>query len=294
MPRLNLLLAVLLLTTSACSWGVDPDTIRCWSDEYCPDGFVCDGGGGAVGTSRGLCTEPESGADDDDATADDDDTTADDDDTTADDDDTTADDDDTTPADDDDDTTADDDDTTPADDDDATPPPLPEGTFSGECDDDEDNDGDLLYDCSDPDCDAAPNCPENLVTPCSPLAGFSCDEAERTIFYANGGPLGQDIVDTYCTSLIDMTGHEVDFVFVAPTDGDYTITVTGLQDDLDLFVLDDAAYQCVLTPCIDYSQSLGLADETSTFYALAGTRIHAVVDGWNGALSTFTITLLCP
>ena len=273
MPRLSLVFLVVALTSVGCSWGVDAETIPCWSDEYCPDGFVCSGGGGAVATSRGRCVSQDdaTGPDDDDATGPDDD-------------------DDSTPDDDD---AADDDDATGPDDDD-TPPPV-EGSASGECEDLIDNDDDLLWDCNDPDCATAANCPAEQYLPCAPAFVLECSGTEQSYYYANGGPAGQDALDTYCTpSVSGYTGHEVDYAVIPQVVGEYTVTLTGLQADLDLIVLSNSDETCVQTDCLGASQNSGTADESVTFEGAWNVPVHVLVEGWDEALSYYTISLTCP
>ena len=187
---------------------------------------------------------------------DDDDATADDDDATSDDDDATADDDDATV--DDDDATADDDDT--VDDDDVA-------------DDDDIADDD---DAANGGCDVA-----DQFTCASPAIGDTAADAAAT-----------SVVDDYDCANFTMSGPEVAYEFVAPSAGEYTVTLGGLQSDLDLFYLDGSSY-CDPTACLEASNAGGNNDEHITVTAAADERFVFVIDGYDGASSTYSLDVSC-
>ena len=128
---------------------------------------------------------------------------------------------------------------------------------------------------------------------CSPVFTLSCGDDDHwnndwygsttnVDEYACGG-------DTY--SLYE-TG-EYAYTYVAPGHGDVTVTLSGLSDDLDLFILSDAASACDPTECIANSRNASSDDETVTFTATAGTTYYFVVDGFSGAISEFDLAVTC-
>jgi hypothetical protein len=76
------------------------------------------------------------------------------------------------------------------------------------------------------------------------------------------------------------------------------VIVSDLTDDLDLFVVGaemDPTGVLVCNPldCLDQSTNGGSSNEDVIFWADAGETYYIAVDGWDGAVSSYTVTLLC-
>ena len=89
-------------------------------------------------------------------------------------------------------------------------------------------------------------------------------------------------------------GPEYVYHFTAATDGDVQIDLSGLSADLDLFVLAAGADgACSQDECVEDSTSGGSSDESLTLTVVAGETYYVVVDGFNGATSSYDITMSC-
>ena len=208
---------------------------------------------------------PDVAGDDDSATPDDDDSAA----VPDDDDSSGADDDDSSSQDDDDSVVADDDDSVIADDDDSAV-------------DDDDS-------AVDDDDSAA------LPETCSPEWILGCG-AIGSDSHNNGDTGSTDAIDSWaCDPALSMTGPEYLYEFMAPVPATYTVELTGMTADLDLFVLDAAGGDCEVAPCLAHAASAGAADESLTFVATTdGQLFYLAVDGYQGATSDYTIEVSCP
>jgi hypothetical protein len=69
------------------------------------------------------------------------------------------------------------------------------------------------------------------------------------------------------------------------------VSLTGLSADLDLYLLASAA--CDGSDCLAASSEPDASDEQATATATAGVPLVAVIDGWEGATSDYTITVAC-
>jgi hypothetical protein len=221
-------------------------------------------------------------ADDDDATPDDDDATPDDDDATPDDDDVVVDDDDVVV--DDDDVVVDDDDVV-VDDDDV----VVDDDDSVVVDDDDsvvvDDDDSVVVDDDDVVVDD-----DDVVLPTCPSDFLACD-GPLSHTWSNAGLGSTSDMNGYsCVSGAGHTGPEYHYAFTAPADGDFTVETTGTSADLDVYILEGS--DCDETACVEDGSS-GNGNEDVSFQASAGDTFVIVVDGWNGAISDYTITLSC-
>ena len=198
--------------------------------------------------------------DDDDSAVPDDDDASNDDDIAPDDDDAMPDDDDVAP---------DDDDAVP-DDDDAMP-----------------DDDDMMPD----DDDIAPDDDDAVPGTCEPAAVLSCDEP--VLEGANFPPEATSSVLFYSCFDSEWTGPEFTYEFVAPQDGDYALHLEGFQGDLELFLLAGGG-DCDPNECLDASVNAPDQPEEILFSADAGESFYVVVDGHQGAMSEYLISLTCP
>ena len=234
--------------------------------------------------------DDDSGSDDDDSGSDDDDL-VDDDDSALDDDDSALDDDDSTPVDDDD-VVVDDDDSAPVDDDDV----VVDDDDSAPVDDDDsapvdDDDSATVDDDDVADDDDSAATVESCVVEWS----LDCGVADADS-YNNGSFGSTDQVAEYsCSPGLSEDGPEYVYEVVVPVADSYTVELTGLSADLDLFVLDGSVGDCDPAQCLEYSAGVGTADESATFVAAAaGDVFYVAVDGFAGAVSDYTVTLSCP
>jgi len=87
---------------------------------------------------------------------------------------------------------------------------------------------------------------------------------------------------------VENNGPEVVHTFVTTTTGWVNITLSNLQDNLELFLL----RSCDRGGCVDFSQNPGNASEQITAYLQPGTY-YVVVDGYNGAVSPYRLLVDC-
>jgi hypothetical protein len=107
-------------------------------------------------------------------------------------------------------------------------------------------------------------------------------------------------VTTWCNGFgtSNESGKEFAHLFQPTTTGMYTLTLSGLSADLDLIVFETTGpTSCDSgTGCLGSSANGGTTNETVTFQAYQGRSYWAVVEGYNGGMSNYTLTLTagCP
>lgn len=159
-------------------------------------------------------------------------------------------------------------------------------TSETNCVDGLDDDVDGLVDCFDPDCAGDPACPQ---TTCQAQGLLPCNTT------VNGTSAGApNEVNEYSCSNWPNTGPEAVYTLTPPASGTVTVNLTGLSEDVDLFVTQANGTACDPDNCIDASGEYDLADEQAQFTASAGTTYYVVVDGWQGASSAFQLSATCP
>jgi hypothetical protein len=146
-----------------------------------------------------------------------------------------------------------------------------------DCADGMDDDGDGAVDCADTDCAADAACT------CAPASTLSCGGSDS---YNNGYAGSTDVVDQWSCSSWDESGPEYLYEFLAPYDGEFTVALSGLSGDLDLFVA-DGSVACGGSGCLDYG------DSSVTVTMAAGETYLLAVDGYLGVTSDFTVDLSC-
>lgn len=122
---------------------------------------------------------------------------------------------------------------------------------------------------------------------CGTAIALSCG-----VTYSGSNVNGTDLVSGYgCEGVINVenNGPEVVHTFTITENGNVNIYLSGLTDNLELFLLDD----CDRNACIDFSENAGNADEQINANLLAGTY-YVVVDGYNGATSNYSLRVECP
>jgi len=157
-----------------------------------------------------------------------------------------------------------------------------------DCDNGLDDDGDGSADCLDFDCLLDPACQDAA---CSPDWTVGCDGGDT---WRNDGAGSTNAISDYgCAGGNEnMTGPEYAYRFLAAGDGFATATLTGLGADLDLFVLGSAG-GCDPALCVGSSRAGGSGDEEVTFATTAGSEYLVVIDGYDGAVSAYTLALSC-
>ncbi|RME93099.1 MAG: hypothetical protein D6772_16245, partial [Bacteroidetes bacterium] len=109
--------------------------------------------------------------------------------------------------------------------------------------------------------------------------------------YHGSNQYGNDDVSLYtCGNTINVenNGPEIVHTFTTTQAGPVAITLSGLHANLELFLLD----ACDRGSCIKYSQNPGHQNEYITDYLPAGTY-YVVVDGYNGAVSDYSLHIDC-
>jgi hypothetical protein len=101
---------------------------------------------------------------------------------------------------------------------------------------------------------------------------------------------------SWCDTATGLTGPEV-MVLVGPVipSAEIIVGLDDLEQDLDLIVLRavEDAQDCDLCSCSVASTRRGLSDEVAFTYAAPGTYLPVVVDGFDGAASSFTLSAIC-
>jgi len=158
-------------------------------------------------------------------------------------------------------------------------PATPGASEETRCDDELDNDADGAVDCADPDCADTEAC----AVSCAPIGTIACGQTVTGETTGNSGLIGP----SPC-GLREETGPEVVYTFDDPTAGSVRFTLSDLEDDLDLFVLQGA---CDTDRCAAWSATLD--DEVAVVDTTAGGPFYIVVDGFLGAAGPFTLRAEC-
>lgn len=110
--------------------------------------------------------------------------------------------------------------------------------------------------------------------------------------YHGNNMYGSDDVSLYgCDGNVlnvENNGPEIVHTFTTTEDGPVNISLTGLNENLELFLL----RSCDRGECMEYSQHSGTNSEYITEYLPAGTY-YIVVDGYNGAVSDYSLLVDC-
>jgi hypothetical protein len=132
--------------------------------------------------------------------------------------------------------------------------------------------------------------PSNTCGPpptCAPVGSLACGERVST---SNDGAGSTDATFAYgCTEFV-YSGPELSWTFSSAVETPVTLSLTGLAQDLDLYVV--GTTECAGNDCVA-SSSNEAGDETVDFVAAAGVEYVVVVDGWEGAVSAFDLDVAC-
>lgn len=126
---------------------------------------------------------------------------------------------------------------------------------------------------------------------CEATAAIGCGSSVAATTTGLGS---KDEVDTWDCAAAPLTGREIVYAFTAPSDGIAAASLSGLSDDLDLLVLKDVGGICNpldTLACVPggYSGTEGTVSEFVRWDATMGQTYYVVVDGFDGAVSGFTL-----
>ncbi|MFM2160550.1 MAG: hypothetical protein RLZZ383_62 [Pseudomonadota bacterium] len=124
--------------------------------------------------------------------------------------------------------------------------------------------------------------------PCNPVTTLQCGQTITTANTAAGATSAHSV---YGCGTSTWTGSELAIAFATPVSESVTLAVTGVGADLDLFVLTSPA--CDGSGAVTCSTNPDTNEEWVTFDASAGATYTVVVDGWEGAVSGFSLTAFC-
>ena len=132
----------------------------------------------------------------------------------------------------------------------------------------------------------------HLELSCGYLDCTDAQALECGVPFSYNNMYGNDDVSLYgCDGNIynvENNGPEVVHYFTTTEAGPVTISLTDLDDNLELFLL----RECDRGECVEFSQNSGTSDETISVFLQPGTY-YVVVDGYNGAVSDYTLEVDC-
>ena len=126
------------------------------------------------------------------------------------------------------------------------------------------------------------------LEPCDVAGSLSCGDA---IDGSNDQSGSTNSHSYYGCSEWSYTGSEYAWSFSTNLDETVDLSLTGISDDLDLYVL--ASDACDGSDCLAYSDNSNDSDESISFTALAGTEYVVLLDGWESATSNFHLEVDC-
>jgi PKD repeat protein len=97
------------------------------------------------------------------------------------------------------------------------------------------------------------------------------------------------VVGPYCGRHCNYTGKEKIYTFTVSHTGTYTVKLSGLTADLDMFLMN----ACSRNACESISGQPSNTTETITALLTPDTY-YIVIDGYKGATSPYTLNLTCP
>jgi murein DD-endopeptidase MepM/ murein hydrolase activator NlpD len=124
---------------------------------------------------------------------------------------------------------------------------------------------------------------------CEPIALLTCGDVVTSSNDAAGSTTGNYAYG--CDTGFVYSGPETAYSFATDLDEPVNVTLTGLTADLDLYAV--AGTACDGDDCIAASSSSETSDEALAFDATAGVEVVLVMDGWEGAMSGYTLTVEC-
>lgn len=123
---------------------------------------------------------------------------------------------------------------------------------------------------------------------CAPVAELTCGDVVQA---RNDDPGSTDVHEVYGCHTATYTGPEMAYTVRSGADEVVTLTLTGLEADLDIYALETP--ECMGRSCLGVSHDVQANDELVEVDALADVPFTVVVDGWQDAVSPFTLTVSC-
>jgi hypothetical protein len=149
------------------------------------------------------------------------------------------------------------------------------------CGDGFDNDGDLLIDCADPDCETDAKC----SLKCMSDGAIACGE---TLTASTSGFGTTNVVTQYsCPSDRVANNREHAHTFRPTQSGWVNFTLSDFGQYPMLFVLEDDGTGCNPNRCVAHNYY------SVRFYATAGKTYYLVVDGWGGTPFSYHASVVC-
>ncbi len=164
-----------------------------------------------------------------------------------------------------------------------------------------DDDGDNAVDCDDAECGTLGACLGQLCTPVpgadltcgTSLTGETNDASGHTTNVDGAACSAPD--GGQSPNFAGATGPEYTYTLTVSSAQLVTLEVTGFTDDLDVYVLKQAAdgscdpYQ----RCFAFGGNPPGTDELVTFAAYPGVTYYVVVDGYDQTVSTYDLSVSC-
>jgi secreted trypsin-like serine protease len=151
------------------------------------------------------------------------------------------------------------------------------------CTDGKDNNGDGAIDCADPACGGQGACPDS---PCDSYFYLFCNETVTSTTRN-----GVAAFSSYNCAQGSWTGAEVAFQVAMPPGTVATITLTPLEQDLDMFVVSGDRTSCAASTCTQYSANDALAPETLTVN-VGDTLSYLIIESYRYP-GRFSLTTSC-
>lgn len=133
----------------------------------------------------------------------------------------------------------------------------------------------------------APSCDEP-VGACEPVQTLTCGDS---VTGRNDGSGATTDHWFYGCGEFTYSGSEIAYEILTDRSEPVTVSVSGLSQDLDLFLLSGDA--CDGSGCLAGSTESETSDESVTGDATAEVPLVAVIDGWEDARSDFTLSVSC-
>jgi hypothetical protein len=154
------------------------------------------------------------------------------------------------------------------------------------CDNGVDDDGNGDIDCDDAYCQGLDVCAgaPGVGGTCVDAMSLGCGDTDS---WTNAAISATNNIDEYSCSPWDESGPEYTYVFRPEATEEVEVCLSNLNQDLDIFVVSDVSGGCDGNNCIDYGHNC------VTFDATAGESYYLVVDGYQGAQSSYDIEVTC-
>ncbi len=124
---------------------------------------------------------------------------------------------------------------------------------------------------------------------CAATVSLSCD---APVVSDNNGAFGSSEIGRYNCLESPYDGPEVVYSFVPSVAGTYDLLLDGLSADLDLVLIGPDV--CRSDLCTAASDTSGTGAEALSLDAQAGEEVFIIVDGFGGAVSDYTLEVVCP